>query len=47
VSVRELLVRGRGVIVLRNIREPSEEIRTLLGGDVRSPQRLALTMKAH
>jgi hypothetical protein len=47
VSVRELLVRGGGAIVLRNVREPSEELCTPLKGDVRSPQRLALTRKAH
>jgi hypothetical protein len=47
VSVRELLVRGGGAIVLRNVREPSEELRMPLGGDVRRPQRLALTRKAH
>jgi hypothetical protein len=47
VSVRKLLVRGWGAIVPRNVREPNEELRTPLGGDVHSPQRLALTRKAH
>jgi hypothetical protein len=47
VSVRKLLVWGRGAIIPRNVREPSEEHRTPLGGDVHSPQRLALTRKAH
>jgi hypothetical protein len=47
VSVRELLVWGGGAIVLRNVREPSEELRTPLGGDVHNPQRLAITRKAH
>ena len=46
-SVRELLVRGGSAIVPRNVREPSEKLRTPLSGDVRSPQRLALTRKAH
>jgi hypothetical protein len=46
-SVRELLVRGEGAIVPRNVREPSEELCTPLSGDVRSPQRLALTRKVH
>jgi hypothetical protein len=47
VSIRELLVRGGGVIVLRNVREPSEELSTPLVGDVHSPQWLARTRKAH
>jgi hypothetical protein len=47
VSVRELLVRGGRAIVLRNVHEPSEELCTPLSGDVRGPQRLALTRKAH
>jgi hypothetical protein len=47
VNVREILVWGGGVIVPRNIREPSEELRMPLSGDVRRPQRLALTRKAH
>jgi hypothetical protein len=47
VSVRELLVRGGRAIVPRNVREPSEELHTPISGDVRGPQRLALTRKAH
>jgi hypothetical protein len=47
VSVRELPVRGGGAIVPRNVGEPSEELCTPLRGDVRSPQRLTLTRKAH
>jgi hypothetical protein len=47
VSVRELLVRGGGAIVPRNVRKLSEELCTPLSGDVRSPQRLALTRKSH
>jgi hypothetical protein len=47
VSIRELLVRGGRAIVLRNVRESSEELRTPVSGDVRGPQRLALTRKAH
>jgi hypothetical protein len=45
--VRELLVLGGGAIVLRNIREPSEELRTPLSGDVRRPRWFTLTRKAH
>jgi hypothetical protein len=47
VSVRELLVRGGRATVPRNVREPSEELRTPLSGDVCGPQWLALTRKAH
>jgi hypothetical protein len=47
VSVRELLVRGGHAIVPRNVRESNEELRTPVSGDVRGPQRLALTRKAH
>jgi hypothetical protein len=47
VSVRELLVWGGRAIVPRNVREPSEELRTPISGDVRGPQRLSLTRKAH
>jgi hypothetical protein len=47
VNVHELLVRGGGAIVPRNVHEPSEEHCTPLRGDVRRPQRLALTRKAH
>jgi hypothetical protein len=47
VSVRELLVRSGRTIIPRNVREPSEELRTPVSGDVRGPQRLALTRKAH
>jgi hypothetical protein len=47
VSIRELLVRGGRAIVPRNVRETSEELHTPVSGDVRSPQRLALTRKAH
>jgi hypothetical protein len=47
VTVRELLVRGGRAIVLRNVSEPSEELRTPVSGDVLGPQRLALIRKAH
>jgi hypothetical protein len=47
VSVRELLVRGGRAIVPRNVCERSEELHTPVSGDVRGPQRLALTRKAH
>jgi hypothetical protein len=49
VSVCGLLVQGggKGAIVPRNVREPREELCTPLSGDVRSPQWLALTRKAH
>jgi hypothetical protein len=47
VNIRELLVLGRGTIFPRNIREASEELRMPLSGDVRRPQRLVLTRKAH
>jgi hypothetical protein len=46
-NVRELLVRGGGAIVPRNVRELSEELHTPLSGDVRRPQQLVLTSKAH
>jgi hypothetical protein len=47
VNIRELLVRGGHAIVLRNVRERSEELHTPVRGDVRGPQRLALTRKVH
>jgi hypothetical protein len=47
VSIRELLVRGGGAIVPRNAREWSEELCMPPIRDVRSPQRLTLTRKAH
>jgi hypothetical protein len=47
VNVHELLVQGGRVIVPRNVRELSEELRTAVSGDVRDPQGLALTRKAH
>jgi hypothetical protein len=47
VSVRELLVQGGRAIVPKNDRELSEELRTTVSKDVRGPQRLALTRKAH
>jgi hypothetical protein len=46
-SVCELLVWGGHAIVPRNVCEPSEGLRTPISGDVRGPQRLALTRKAH
>jgi hypothetical protein len=47
VNVRELRVRGGRAIIPRNVREPSEELRTPVSGDACGPQRLALTRKAH
>jgi hypothetical protein len=48
VSVRELLVRGGGTIVPRDVREPSKELNTpVVGRDVYNPHRLALIKKAH
>jgi hypothetical protein len=47
VHIRELLVRGGRAIVPRNVREPSEEFRMPVSGDVCGPQRLTLTRKAH
>jgi hypothetical protein len=47
VSIRELLVRGGRVIVLRNARESSEELCTPVSGDVLGSQRLAPIRKTH
>jgi hypothetical protein len=47
VSIRELLVRGGGAILPRNVRESSKELSNTLVGDVHSSQRLARTRKSH
>jgi hypothetical protein len=47
VSVRELLARSGGTIVLRNVRELREELNMPLVRDVHSPHRLTHTRKAH